>query len=156
MSKVVMERKAADNKYLHRDFHKSLDLGLAYIGERYGDNGVKTYLRDFAREYYAPLVDNIQKTGLSALAAHIEATYEIEEMPEVLEMTRTEETLHVRVAKCPAIAFFQKTGYTPSPWYIEATRTVNETIADMAGLCYTQHSYDETDGHCEYTFRRRG
>ena len=41
MAKRVMDRRAADNKYLHRDFHVSGDLGIQYVGERYGDNGVK-------------------------------------------------------------------------------------------------------------------
>ena len=31
-----MERKASDNKYLHKDFHVTLDLGITYIGEHFG------------------------------------------------------------------------------------------------------------------------
>ena len=45
----VMDRRAADNKYLHRDFHISNDLGAAYIAEKYGPEGVDEYLRTFDR-----------------------------------------------------------------------------------------------------------
>lgn len=154
MAKQVMDRKAADNKYLHRDFHKSMDLGFAYVGEKYGDEGVKEYMREFAREYYAPLVADIKEKGLIALHDHIKAIYEAEEMPEVLSMSLTDTTLDVKVAKCPAIAHFKKVGYTASRWYVESTRTINEAIADMAGLSYAQHLYDEQDGKSEYTFSR--
>lgn len=155
MTKRVMERKAADNKYLHRDFHKSMDLGLAYLGQNYGDEGVKEYLRGFAADYYAPLVEEIKERGLPALGDHIAGIYEIEEAPELLAMDLTEERLDVKVEKCPAITFFKTVGYTASPWYVEATRTVNETIAALAGLDYVQHVYDEADGHSEYSFVRR-
>ena len=155
MTKRVMERKSADNKYLHRDFHKSMDLGLAYLGEKYGDEAVKEYLVEFAQGYYAPLAEAVRKEGLSPLAEHIRGIYEIEEMPEVLSMDQTENTLDVKVEKCPAIAYFNKTGYAASPWYVEATRTVNGTIAKMAGLDYVQKVYDEADGHSEYRFTRR-
>ena len=33
---LQMERKASDNKYLHKDFHVTLDLGITYIGEHFG------------------------------------------------------------------------------------------------------------------------
>jgi hypothetical protein len=37
MAKLVMDRRAVDNKYLHRDFFISTDTGLRYLGSRYGD-----------------------------------------------------------------------------------------------------------------------
>lgn len=155
MTKRVMERKAADNKYLHRDFHKSMDLGLAYLGERYGDEGVEEYLRGFARDYYGPLIESIRQQGLKPLQDHIAAIYEVEEASESLSMALSEGRLDVKVEKCPAIAHFQKIGYTASPWYVEATRTVNQAIADEAGLEYVERCYDEKDGRSEYSFIRR-
>lgn len=155
MAKRVMERKAADNKYLHRDFHKSMDLGLAYLGANYGDEGVEEYLRDFALGYYAPLIERIRQEGLQPLYDHIAGIYEAEEAAESLSMNLSPARLDVTVSKCPAIAHFHKIGYTASPWYVEATRTVNQTIADTAGLEYVQHCYDEADGHSEYSFIRR-
>lgn len=55
MTKEVMERKASDNKYLHKDFHNIMNLGIEYIHEKYGEESVREYLIQFASSYYAPL-----------------------------------------------------------------------------------------------------
>ncbi|NLJ41280.1 MAG: hypothetical protein GX352_06710 [Clostridiales bacterium] len=155
MAKKVMDRRAADNKYLHRDFHVSGDLGIEYVGKRFGDNGVKEYLRRFATAFYSPLVEDIKERGLVALKEHIENIYEIEEAPEVLKTTLEEEELLVEVSQCPAIAYMKSIDYTPSKWYIEQTRTVNETIADNADLGFELISYDDETGKTAYRFFRR-
>ena len=155
MEKLFMERKAADNKYLHRDFHKLLDVGLAYIGARYGDDGVRQYLREFAAAYYAPLIEKIKLYGLAELAAHIRSIYELEEASETLTLALDGQSLNVRVEKCPAVEHFKTIGHTASKWYVETTRTVNETIADLANLNYSQRFYDEETGKCEYAFTGR-
>lgn len=155
MTMKAMSRKAADNKYLHRDFHVSGDTGLRYVGERYGDNGVKEYLRRFAASNYSPLVDSIIKKGLGALKEHIENTYMTEEAIEVLKTTLTENELLVEIDHCPAIAYMKSIGYTPSKWYVEETRTVNETIADNADLGFELVSYDTDTGKAAYRFFRR-
>jgi len=155
MSIKVMNRKASDNKYLHRDFHVSGDIGIKYVGEKYGDNGVKEYLRRFATAYYSPLVDSIKKEGLIALKKHIENIYIIEESIQVLKTTLTENDLLVEIDYCPAIAFMKSIGHTPSKWYIEETRTVNETIADNADLGFELINYDINTGKAAYRFFRR-
>ncbi len=155
MSIKIMDKRAADNKYLHRDFHVSGDTGLKYVGEKYGDNGVKEYLRRFAATFYTPLVASVKEKGLIALKEHIENTYETEEASEVLKTTLTEKELLVEIAYCPAIAYMNSIGYTPSKWYIEETRTVNETIADNADLGFELISYDDKTGKAAYRFFRR-
>ena len=55
MAKQVMDRKASDNKYLHKDFHVTLDIGIDYIGKHYGEDAVKEYLIRFADAYYRPM-----------------------------------------------------------------------------------------------------
>lgn len=155
MSIKIMDRRAADNKYLHRDFHISGDTGLRYVGEKYGDNGVKEYLRRFATAYYAPLAASVKEKGLVALKEHIENIYEIEEASEVLKTTLSDQELLVEVSYCPAMAYMKSIGYTPSKWYIEETRTVNETIADSADLGFELISYDNETGKAAYRFFRR-
>lgn len=155
MAVKVMDRRSADNKYLHRDFHVSGDNGLRYVGTHYGDNGVKEYLRRFAASYYAPLVKAVQEKGLSALKEHIEHIYEIEEASDAIKITITENELLVEVSYCPAIAYMKSIGYEPSKWYIEETRTVNETIADNADLGFELIFYDDKDGKAAYRFFRR-
>ena len=151
----VMDRRASDNKYLHRDFHISADIGIAYVGEKYGDNGVKEYLRKFASAYYAPLIGDIKKRGLIALKEHIEKIYEAEEYSEHVKFELTDDRLIVDVDSCPGVTHMKKKGHTPSKWYIEATRTVNETIADLADISFELLSYDEENGKAKYQFYTR-
>jgi hypothetical protein len=154
MSKLVMDRHAADNKYLHRDFHVSGDNGIRYVGERYGDAGVREYLERFARSWYAPLAETIRREGLGALKAHIEKTYETEEASDVLHTVLDAGELAVTVDRCPALAYFDSIGYTPSKWYRELTVTVNRTIADMAALEFELQFYDDKTGRAAYRFYR--
>ncbi|HHW32488.1 MAG TPA: hypothetical protein GXX20_12605 [Clostridiaceae bacterium] len=151
----VMDRRASDNKYLHRDFHISADIGIAYVGEKYGDNGVKEYLRKFASAYYAPLVDDIKKRGLIALKEHIEKIYEAEEYSEHLKIEMSKNQLIVDVDSCPGVTYMKKQGHIPSKWYIEATRTVNETIADLADISFELLFYNEENGSAKYRFFTR-
>jgi hypothetical protein len=151
----VMDRKAADNKYLHRDFHVSGDIGVAYVGEKYGDNGVREYLRTFAERYYSPLVRQIKERGLQALEEQIRSVYDTEEAPDAVSTCLTEGELRVDISYCPAVRFMKSTGHEPSKWYVELTRTVNETIADNAGLGFEMYGYDPKDGSTSYRFFRR-
>ena len=155
MSVKVMDRRASDNKYLHRDFHILGDDGLRYVAKHYGDNAVKEYLRRFATAYYSPLIASIKERGLIALKEHIENVYQNEEAPDVLNTTLTESELRVEISHCPAVTFMKESGYTPSKWYIEETRTVNETIADNADLGFEMIAYDTETGKASYRFFRR-
>lgn len=155
MAKHVMDRKASDNKYLHRDFHTSMDLGVKYLGENFGDNAVTDYLRKFTVDYYSPLIAEAKKTGLKAIADHIKNTYEIEEAPEVLDMTLTDSELRVKVSACPAVTYFNKTGYTPSKWYRCTTSTWGEALADALDYGFEMISYEDATGKAEYRFFKR-
>jgi len=59
MEKLFIDRKASDNKYLHRDFHVSADNGITYVGKKYGDEAVKEYLTQYAKSFYKLLVGKI-------------------------------------------------------------------------------------------------
>ncbi|MBQ9843796.1 MAG: hypothetical protein IJO31_06545 [Oscillospiraceae bacterium] len=155
MAKHIMDVRASDNKYLHRDFHMSGDCGLRYVGENYGDNGVKEYLRTFATAYYKPLIEDFKARGLVALMEQQQKLYETEEMPEAFHAELSDNDLVVTVDRCPAITYFRKQDYAPSPWYIELTRTVNETIADLCDLGFSLISYDEQTGAAKYRYFRR-
>jgi hypothetical protein len=151
-----MDRKAADNKYLHRDFHVSTDNGLLYIGTHYGDKGIREYLEQFSRSWYAPLAAAVRKDGLGAMKAHIEKIYETEEATDVLHISLKGEELSVSVDRCPAVTYMRSIGYTPSRWYKELTSTVNRIVADMAGIGFEMLSYDETSGKAAYRFYETG
>ncbi|MCL2518240.1 MAG: hypothetical protein FWF15_06720 [Oscillospiraceae bacterium] len=152
MPKRIMERHASDNKYLHRDFHISGDQGIAYVGKNYGDEGVIDYLTRFVKNYYKPLIEKIKAEGLSGLMSHIEKIYEIEEASDALSISLNENILTVEIAYCPAIKFMLESGYEPSRWYIETTRTVNNVIAAESGFQFELIDYNIENGKALYRF----
>ena len=147
-----MDRRAADNKYLHRDFHVSADTGLAYVGTHWGDAGVEEYLRRFAVSWYRPLIAEIGKRGLDAMQDHIEKIYAAEEASDVLHITRTENELAVNIDRCPGITYMHSAGHEPSPWYVELTSTVNRIIAEKSGIQFEMLSYEADTGKASYRF----
>lgn len=155
MDKLIFDIKAGENKYLHKDFHVTGDNGLIYVGEHYGDNGVREYLTDFAKAYYKPLFEAYKKEGLKALMEQQQKLYEAEEMPEVFHAELSDDRLTVIVDRCPAVTFMKEHGYTPSKWYIELTRTVNMAIADELDLGFSLEYYNEENGACKYSYFRR-
>ena len=80
---LVMDRQAQDNRYLHREFHNYMSMGLEYLGTHFGQEAVEAYLRRFARNYYAPLIESIRKDGLAPLGEQIRETYRAEEAEDV-------------------------------------------------------------------------
>ena len=54
MAREVVRRTAQDNRYLHKDFHGALSVGLEYVEHHFGEEAVRDYLRQFARAFYAP------------------------------------------------------------------------------------------------------
>lgn len=56
----TMDRRASDNKYLHRDFHVSCDIGLNYIAEKYGKEAVKEYIYQFVDNYHSILSEKLK------------------------------------------------------------------------------------------------
>ena len=152
MGKLVMERNTSDNKYLHRDFHVSADAGLAYVGRRWGEAGVKDYLQRFACSWYSPLIDEIKAKGLGALREHLEKIYNTEETPDVLHIDFNAAEMRVRIDRCPAVSYMRSAGTEPSPWYGELTSTVNRVIAEKSGFGFEMISYEKETGKAEYRF----
>lgn len=74
----TMRRKASDNRYLHKDFHGALSLGLEYLERHYGDEAVRDYLRQFVTSFHGPLRAAIRDRGLPALKEYLEGIYRLE------------------------------------------------------------------------------
>lgn len=150
--RLVMDVKASDNEYFHRDFHISGKRGLEYVGQKYGDGAVREYLTRFTRAYYAPLAERVKKEGLSALREHIEGIYRAEKALECVRCTLREGILSVKVSACPGVRYICQSGNDPTKWYRECTATVNRVLADMCGLRFELHAYDEETGEADYSF----
>ena len=152
MTKQVMDRKAADNKYLHKDFHIYMSFGVDYVGKKYGLDGVREYLAEFTRNYHKPLIQDIRQRGLDAVQDYLARIYAAEEVPEDLEMTRSASELSVLVKRCPAVTHIRKQGGTPSRWFAETTSTVYATLALEAGISFEMIDYREDDGRAQFRF----
>ena len=149
---LVADRRAGDNRYLHREFHNYMSMGVDYLGRRFGREAVESYLARFSRNYYRPLIQDIREKGLTALEAFLRQTYEAEEAPEVLHTKCTENTLEVRVDACPAVHYLKEAGWQPSRWFSLTTETVMKTMAEECGYKFTMLCYDPQSGAAQYTF----
>jgi len=153
MAREVVRRTARDNRYLHKDFHGALSVGLEYLEHQFGEEAVREYLRQFARAFYAPLAADLKRRGLVALEEHFAKVY-AEEGGDV-RITLREEELRIEVEACPAVTHMRECGYPVARLFRETTGTVNETICE--GTPYTAEllSYDDRTGRSIQCFRRR-
>ena len=151
-SPEILDLKSEDNKYLHRDFHLLGDNALKYCAEKYGREAVIEFLRDFTDRYFAPVVEEVKRGGLSALRSWLLHVYEIEEAADLIETELSEDRLTVRIKHSPVIEYMRTLGQEPSEYYIEETRTVYGRLAELSGYTFTLSSYNE-DGAAEFTFK---
>jgi len=148
---VVGDLKREGKKYLHRDFHLLGDQALKYCADQYGEEGLQDFLAVFTKGYYSPQIEQFRKEGLPALKAWIEKIYEIEESSEVLHTELTDNTLTVKIDRCPVIEYMHTLNQEPTPYYIEETRTLYRIIAEESGFSFVLEYYKE-DGAAKFTF----
>ena len=99
----VLHTESADYKYLHMDFHNSMALGLEYIAQHYGKDGLRAYLKQFALAFHKPLLTKIAETGLAAIADYFNWLYTEEEAPDALQMAVSEDAVDITILYCPAV-----------------------------------------------------
>ena len=152
MPKQVMRRRAADNEYLHKDFHGALSCGIDYLQRAYGEEAVRDYLRAFALSYYAPLRARVAERGLAALQEHFERLYSIEGGDVSIESTGDE--LTIRVETCPAVMHMRERGHGVAALFVETSRTVNEALCEGTPFEAELLDYEPETGRCVQRFRR--
>jgi hypothetical protein len=151
--KLYIERKASDNKYLHRDFFVTSDIGISYVGENYGDDAVIEYLEQYAKSYYKLLVKEVINKGLVALKDYFVTIYKKEEWEENVQIILDKNVLTVKTLKCPAVTYMKSVGHVPSKWYKQTVYTVYGVLAKECGLDFEVKYYSEIDGSMEIVFR---
>lgn len=152
MPREVMVRSAADNEYLHKDFHGALGEGIAYIEERFGAEAVREYLRQFTRAYYAPVTKAIRERGLPALREHLERIYAIEGGE--IAITETADELVLRAAYSPAVVHMREHGYRVARLFHETVKTVNEALCEGTPFAAELVEYDPETGRSVQRFYR--
>ncbi len=153
MAKEVMHRNASDNEYLHKDFHGALSCGIEYLHEKYGEEAVEKFLRDFTLTYYAPLRDALKSDGLVALKDYFQTLYEAEGGD--AQITLTDDELVIKTAFCPAVTHMREHDYEVARLFSATTRTVNEVLCEGTPFGAELVDYDEQTGKSTQRFYRR-
>ena len=151
--KEVMNRTAADNAYMHKDFHGALSRALIYLQDRFGDESVREYLRQFATAFYVPLRADINERGLVALKEHYEEIYTLEGGK--VTFTGSDDDMLMTAETNPAVTYLREQGQAVSPLFVETIKTVNETICEGTPFVAKLLSYDESNGASAVRFSRR-
>jgi hypothetical protein len=151
--KQVMVRSAADNAYMHKDFHGALSRALIYLQERYGDEAVRDYLHQFARSFYAPLTQAVNERGLIALKEHYEQIYAIEDG--TVSIALSDDDMIMSTPANPAVTYLRQHDQPVAPLFDETIRTVSTAICGGTPFTAVVLSYDESTGGCTVRFARR-
>lgn len=149
----VVERKASDNKYLHRDFHISMNMLMEYISKEYGPSALTEYLMQFSCEFHSKRKEDLQKGDLSILYNYFLETYKKEEWAVSIEFKN--DILIISQERCPGISHILKSGYKPVEQYIETYTTVYSTLCKDTPYEYIMESFDPKTGKCRQRFQRR-
>lgn len=153
MPKEVMRRTAADNPYLHKDFHGATSCGIQYLQDRYGPEAVREYLRRFTDAYHAPLKADLIRRGLAALAEYLEGIYQAEGAQ--YQLTLSDDELLLRVEQCPAVTHMRHNDYPVADMWGETTRTVYERLCEGTDFAFELAHYDKDSGGSVQRFYRR-
>ena len=147
MAVIVMDRKTEDNKYLHRDFHLTLNHGVDHIGKKYGEEGVIDYIKAYAKTYFT-------KMTLEEIASYLKDIYEREEALDRLSLDLTDKSLSVKVSSCPAIEYILASGDEISKYYVHTTKTLYAEIAAISELDFELDYYDDATGATAFAFKK--
>ena len=148
----VMERKASDNKYLHKDFHLSMNILLKYIYENFGKDQLVKYLEQYAKAYYKPVNLELKSGKPDALCRYFTDIYIKEEWP--VRMHCGEDFIEIEQDACPGISHIRAKGETPCPYYSETYNTVYKVLCMGTPFEYELKYFDDETGACKQIFRR--
>ncbi len=151
---LIMDRKAADNEYFHRDFHSGFSTGMEFLGENYGMEEVVDFLTRYTKNVHGRTLAAIKEEGLAAIEKNILHTYAIEKTPDAVVTKLDENSLQVEVIYCPAVKHLRATGRPVSKWLPYTTEIVMQTFAQEGGYTFTMESYDPETGAAAYSFRK--
>lgn len=151
---LQMHRNAADNEYYHKDFHSSMNNGIEYLGEKYGEAAVCEFLRRVVKNVYKKEIANIKKHGIDAIIKIIEDTYNKEKCLEVLNMIKDSNKVSVSIDYCPAVKHLSETGRSVSKWFFYTTSVIMKEFAKTGNLKFEIKEYNSLTGKTNLTFSK--
>jgi len=145
----ILDCKASENEYLHRDFHGALCYSIKYLDETYGREATAAYLRRVGKTCFAPLSERLARDGLPALERHFKKIFGMEGGG--FSLAYKDSSLVLTVTKCPAIAHLKEKDWFFTERFCMTTVTVNETVCRAAGYdCSCE--YEPGAGRCVQKF----
>lgn len=147
--KEVLDFKASENEYLHRDFHGALCYAIKYLDDTYGTAVTTEYLEQVGRTVYMPLIESLRSEGLGALERHWKEIFEKETGK--FAVSYDNDTLVLKVTECPAISHLKKINQLFTSRYCQTTVVVNQTICKEAGFACSC-AYEPGEGKCVQKF----
>ncbi len=148
----IMKRNAAENEYFHKDFHSSMNMGIEYLGSKYGKDTVYDYLSRYTQNVYKKFIEASKEKPLIALKERIEDIYRREKAEDAVDLILNENSLTVEVSYCPAVKHLKETGRKVSGFYRYTTEYVFKTLAENLNLSFVMQNYDDISGASSYTF----
>ena len=145
----VMDRKAADNEYLHKDFHGGLCYGIKYLDENFGQDATTEYLQQVGLTFFKPLSEALKEQGLAALEKHWNDIFTKEDGK--FSMKYENDTLVLTVEQCPAVAHLKSKNLFCTERFCQTTAVVNEKICRQAGY-QSSCEYEPGKGRCVQKF----
>lgn len=145
----VLDCRAQDHEYLHKDFHGVLCYSIKYLDDNFGPEATEQYLRRVGRNVYGPLIAALHAEGLDALERHWRDIFTREGGGFTLR--REDGALVLEVSECPAVCHLKKTGQLYTERYCESTVVVNDTICGEAGY-KASCRYEPGQGKCVQKF----
>jgi len=149
----VMERKASDNKYLHKDFHIALNLLMTYLYDHFGKDALVNYLKQFSQAYYKPLNQKLKSGDIKVLVNYFKDIYEKEEWP--VNITSNKNSVEIIQDACPAISHILKSGGKPCPYYRETYNTIYKSLCENTPFEYALEYFNDETGACKQLFIRK-
>ena len=151
--KQIIEQKAADNTYYHKDFHIALNYGIDYLHKSFGEDSVREYLVQFANAYFAHLKKALREKGLLVIKEHYENIYKIENA--VFDMNISPDELHIHLSESPAVMYIKANGHPVSSLYRETVITVNKEICRNTPYDCELIEYEQENGAYKLRFFKR-
>lgn len=146
----IMERKASENKYLHKDFHIALNLFMIYLNDNFGKDAVTDYLKQYSRAYYKPLNQKLKSGDKEVLVSWFRDVYDKEEWP--VRITSGENYVEISQDACPAISHIVRNGGKPCTDYRETYNTVYTTLCENTPFEYILEYFNDETGACRQKF----
>ncbi len=151
--KQIIEQKAADNTYYHKDFHIALNYGIDYLHKSLGEDSVREYLVQFTNAYFAPLKKALREKGLLVIKEHYENIYKIENA--VFDMDISHDNLVIHLSESPAVMYIKENGHNISSLYQETVTTVNKEICRNTPYDCKLVEYNDENGAYQLQFFKR-